>query len=164
MHAVVVRILHVLQQHTTISHTVHVRRANSDTTPWSVIIARFSSSLSAMAAMARQAPASACRLSDLSKLTSSSRAPTRDRTSSDESFTRKHTQTYPTTQAKIRHTLSPWIGRSVAPPSGRALRADGKKSSSFSTCTRITFTSHAHVGVNCIAPCVLMHSGMHITN
>ena len=67
--------------------TVQVSRASSATTPWSVITARFSSSPRATVATAAHALASTCRLSDLSRLTSSSRPPTRLRTSSAESFT-----------------------------------------------------------------------------
>jgi len=82
--------------------TVHVRRASSATTPWSVITARFSSSPRATVAMAAQALASTCRWSDLSRLTSSSRPPTRLRTSSAESFAiHRHSVPFYTTRLSL---------------------------------------------------------------
>ena len=65
--------------------TVFVRPANIGTTPWSVITAKFSSSL-AMFAMAAHTLASTSLSSDFNKLTMSSKPPTKLRTISPASY------------------------------------------------------------------------------
>lgn len=69
--------------------TVLVRLANMGTTPWSVITARFSTSL-AILAMAAHTLASTSLFFDFSKLTMSSKPPTKERTISPASWNREN--------------------------------------------------------------------------
>jgi len=71
---------------TAMIRTWQVSLASIGTTPWSVMTARFSSSL-AIHATAAQTPANTSMLSDLSRLITSSRPPTKLRTISPESYT-----------------------------------------------------------------------------
>lgn len=71
--------------------TVSVNLASIGTTPWSVITARFSSSL-AMLAMAAQTAASTSLSSDLRSDTINSKPPTKDRTISPASWKNKMTK------------------------------------------------------------------------